>query len=401
MRRRFMSTLAAVLLSGGGHAQEAAISIEAPAGAASGPQRARFELGSSAAVDTAAAIWAVAVDSGRLMIRRSQGPGLGWSEPVPLTPPGEAVEADRDSRPMVAAGTAGEIYVTWTRTLGKPDTGEIRFSRSLDHGRTFSAPVTVHRDREVIAHRFNAIAVSRLGQVFVAWIDRRDAARARAEGRPQYPGAALYYAVSDDRGASFRGDFKVADHACECCRVALLPQEGGSIYALWRYVFDTNVRDHALAYLRPDGKASPPQRATFDDWRVDACPDEGPALAADASGTLHAVWFAQSSAGAGAFYGRLLDGRVDGQRRIGGGRAEHPDIEAYGDRVVVAWKEFDGNATNLRLMQSGDRGLTWTERDIANTADASGQPQLLRVTTGFQVFWNTRAEGLSLFPVPW
>ncbi|MEO8040582.1 MAG: sialidase family protein, partial [Betaproteobacteria bacterium] len=162
MRRRFMSTLAAVLLSGGGHAQEAAISIEAPAGAASGPQRARSELGSSAAVDTAAAIWAVAVDSGRLMIRRSQGPGLGWSEPVPLTPPGEAVEADGDSRPMVAAGTAGEIYVTWTRTLGKPDTGEIRFSRSLDHGRTFSAPVTVHRDREVIAHRFNAIGVSRL-----------------------------------------------------------------------------------------------------------------------------------------------------------------------------------------------------------------------------------------------
>ncbi len=258
----------------------------------------------------------------------------------------------------------------------------------------------MHRDRQQITHRFNAITVSRLGQVFVAWVDRRDAVRARAAGLPEYVGAAIYFAVSDDRGANFSGDYKVADHSCECCRIALLPQDGGSINALWRHVFAPNIRDHALAFLRPDGSATTPQRATFDDWQVDACPHHGPSLAADAAGTLHAVWFAQSSPVAGAFYGRLVDGRVKGQRRLGPGLAEHPDIVAYGNRVIVVWKEFDGTVTRLRGMTSGDKGRHWSDIDIATTPDASGQPQLLRIGERFEVFWNTRADGLSLTLIP-
>ncbi len=360
----------------------------------------RAALGSSAAVDVAGAIWAVHVDGGRLVIRRSAGPGQVWSAPVALTDPGERIEADGDSRPKVATGPSGEIYVTWTHPLGKPYTGEIRFSRSIDGGRSFNAPMTVHRDSQQITHRFDAITVSRRGQIFVAWIDRRDAVRAKAEGLSEYRGAAVYFAVSDDQGASFRGDFKVADHSCECCRIALLPREDGGVDALWRHVFEPNIRDHALATLRPDGTATEPQRATFDDWHIDACPHHGPSLVADGAGMQHAVWFAQSSADASAFYGRLIDGKVEGQRKLGAGLAEHPDVIAAGRRVVVAWKEFDGTRSRLRATTSDDGGLTWSERDLAGTAEASSQPQLLRVGDGFQVFWNTRGEGPSLYPVP-
>ena len=41
----------------------------------------------------------------------------------------------------------------------------------------------------------------------------------------KYRGAAVYFAVSDNQGASFRGDFKLADYSCECCRIAMLPHE--------------------------------------------------------------------------------------------------------------------------------------------------------------------------------
>ena len=271
---------------------------------------------------------------------------------------------------------------------------------SVDGGRTFSAPVTVHQDQQPITHRFDAVAVSRTGQIFVPWIDRRDAVAAKVRGDADYRGAAVYYAVSDDRGGSFRGDFKVEDHSCECCRIALRPRDDGAVDALWRHVFEPNLRDHALAVLRPDGTVTDLRRATFDDWRVDACPHHGPSLAADGGGTLHAVWFDQPSDEAGVFYGRLAEGRVEGQRRIGGAAAAHADIAADGDRVVIAWKEFDGSATRLRALISDDRGGTWNELDLGRTADASGQPQLLRVGSHFVVFWNTRAEGPELTPVP-
>jgi hypothetical protein len=363
------------------------------------PSPARFALGSSAAVDGEGTIWAVHVNGGRVVLRRTTGPGQSWSEPVALSPADERVEADGDARPKIAAGAAGELYVTWTHPLAKPNTGEIRFVRSVDGGRTFSAPVTVHQDRQQITHRFDAVAVSRTGQVFVAWVDRRDAVAAKARGDSDYRGAAVYFAVSDDKGASFRGDFKVGDHSCECCRIALRPRDDGAMDALWRHVFEPNVRDHALAVLRPDGTVTDLRRVTFDDWRIDACPHHGPSLVADAAGTLHAVWFDQPSDDAGVFYGRLTEGRVEGQRRIGGATAAHADILADHDRVVIAWKEFDGSTTRLRALISDDGGGTWSERELGGTVDASGQPQLLRVGQQLIVFWNTRVDGLTLVQV--
>ena len=389
-------TVAAILLFAVG----AAWAQDHAAHAGGKPQPQRFALGSSAAVDSSGTIWAVHVDSGRVAIRHTGGVGQSWSAPVVLSEAEERIEADGDARPKIAVGASNELYVTWTHPLAKPYTGEIRFTRSIDGGKTFSAPVTVHRDRQQITHRFDAVAVSQPGQVFVAWIDRRDAVLAKEKGEADYRGAALYYAVSDDRGATFRGDFKVGDHSCECCRIALRPRSDGQMDAMWRHVFEPNVRDHALAVLAPDGTVTDLHRVTFDDWHIDACPHHGPSLVADGAGTLHSVWFALPSDEAGAFYGRLGDGRVDGQRKLGSAAAEHPDLAAAGDMLAVVWKEFDGERTQLLAMTSSDRGQTWRDQVLASTGDASGHPQLLEAGAGFVVFWNTRAEGLTLTAVP-
>jgi len=365
----------------------------------SSSKAARGDLGSSATFDPQGTLWAVSKDGGHVVVRRSGDLGRSWSRAGPVNAVPEAVGADGDSRPKVAAGPGGEIYVTWTKPLSKPYTGDIRFSRSVDGGKTFSAPVTVHTDRQEITHRFDAITVNRNGQVFIAWIDKRDQAAAAKAGAA-YRGAAVYYAVSDDRGASFRGDFKLGDHSCECCRIALLPRDDGSVLAMWRHVFAPNIRDHAIAQMNPDGRAGTLRRATFDDWRVDVCPHHGPSLAADAAGRLHAVWFTQGSKRAGVFYSRLKDGGVEAQRRVGAETAEHADLAISGQRVAVAWKEFDGERSRLRAMLSEDGGDKWRERQLAATAGASDQPRLLERQGRFYVFWNTRQEPLSVIPLP-
>ena len=213
-------------------------------------------------------------------------------------------------------------------------------------------------------------------------------------------GAAIYYAVSDDRGATFRGDFKAVDHSCECCRIAFVPQDDGSVLALWRHVFAPNIRDHALARLGPDGRVADFRRATFDDWRIDACPHHGPSLAADARGRLHAVWYSGTPDRAGVYYGRLEIEGVSVQRRIGGETAEHADLAIDGERIAIVWKEFDGERSNLRALLSRDGGATFTEHNVASTADASDQPRLLTYGGAFYVFWNTRAEPLKVARLP-
>jgi hypothetical protein len=354
-------------------------------------------LNASAAFDQRGVLWAVVKDGGHLVVRRSDDLGRAWSKPVTVNPEPEPVGADGDARPRILAGPGGEVYVTWTRPLSKPYTGNIRFSRSLDGGRTFSAPVTVHTDRQEITHRFDSIAVNRQGQLFVAWIDKRDQVAAGKDAG--YRGAAVYFAVSDDRGASFRGDYRLADHSCECCRIALLPRADGSVLAMWRHVFAPNVRDHALAAMNPDGRPGKLQRATFDDWRVDVCPHHGPSLAADGAGRLHSVWFTQGTKH-GVFYGRLRDGAVEGQRRVGGETAEHADLAAHGGRLAVVWKEFDGERSRLRAMTSENGGDAWREHEMGVTSGASGHPLVLERQGRFYAFWNTRREPLSVTPVP-
>lgn len=365
----------------------------------SGQGSARGALGAAAAFDAQGNLWAVYAADRRVLVRRSADAGRSWEKPLIVNPQPEGIGTDGDSFPKIATGAAGEIYVTWTKPLAKPYTGDIRFSRSVDGGKSFSNPVTLHRDRQEITHRFDALTVTRDGRVYVAWIDKRDQVVA-AKGRQAYRGAAVYYAVSDDKGATFRGDFKLADHSCECCRIALLPQGDGSVLALWRHVFEPNIRDHALAQMNIDGTPGSLRRATFDNWRIDACPHHGPSLAADAAGRLHAVWFSQGVNGSGVFYGRLSDGGVEGQRRIGGETAEHADLLAVGNRLVLAWKEFDGERSRLRAMVSGDAGARWREFELATTTGASAQPRLLAHNNQFYVFWNTQREPLSLHKVP-
>lgn len=357
------------------------------------------ELGAAAAFDAHGSLWVVSKVSGHLAVRESTDFGQSWSSPVLVTPRPEPTDIGGDARPKIAVGPRGGLYVTWTKPLAKPYTGEVKLSRSLDGGRTFSSPIIVHHDRQEITHRFDALTVNARGQVFVAWIDKRDGAIAAAKGKP-YRGAAVYFAVSDDRGATFRGDFKAADHTCECCRIALVPTADGNVTALWRHVFAPDVRDHASATLHPDGVVTGMRRATFDDWHSDACPHHGPGLAEDAAGRWHAVWFSGAPQSPGVFYGRLRPGGVDGPRRVGGETAEHADVAAAGERVAIAWQEFDGERTRLRGMVSEDAGQTWQTHDLAATAGPSGHPVVLTFAHRFYVLWNTHQESLTFVALP-
>lgn len=359
----------------------------------------RADLGSSAAFADDGALWAVGKQGEHVVWRVSRDFGASWSQPALVNVDPEPVAADGDSRPKIVVGKSGQLFVTWTRPLALPYTGEVRFARSLDAGKHWSAPVTVHADRQQITHRFDAMAVDRQGKLFIAWIDKRDQALAKAAGTP-YHGAAIYFAVSDDDGASFRGDFKLAEHSCECCRIALLARPDTGVTALWRHVFAPNIRDHAIADLNADGSAGAIRRATFDDWAIDACPHHGPSLARDSDGTLHAVWFHLGKTTPGVSYGRLRNGAIEGQRVLGGNGAAHADIAIDGRRLLLVWKDFDGQRTWLRALRSDDAGEQWLELTLADTGDMSDQPRALMHNGRFHVFWNTRERPWQVVAVP-
>lgn len=360
-------------------------------------------IGAAAAPD--GTLWMTGLDTAGRLFVRTRGADGAWSASRMLDTSGDVIAADGESRPSLAFGPRGAVVIAYTQPLARPYTGNIRLLRSADGGRTFAPPVTVHDDRQPITHRFASAAFDAHGDLYVVWVDKRDQVR-EGEG---YVGAAIYGKRSSDGGATFGPDFKVADHSCECCRIALAESADTGMVALWRHVFEGQVRDHAFAPLRTlaDAAGSPrtaspaaPVRATHDGWVIAACPHHGPGLAAAARGGFHAVWFGLRPDGSSAHYGRLTAaGTPAGPvRALPDPGAEHADVIAAGRRVVIAWRSFDGQATRLRAWTSNDDGDTFTLRELGATTSDNDHPRLVRRGDELLVLWRT-TEGLEVFDV--
>jgi hypothetical protein len=161
------------------------------------------------------------------------------------------------------------------------------------------------------------------------------------------------------------------------------------------------VRDHAVAALAQGGRLQAPTRISVDDWRIDACPHHGPALAIDAKGAQHVAWYTEGSQRQGLFYARRAGGGGKFSTPLPFGNrqqaAQHPQLVAVPGSLWLAWKEFDGTTTRMVGMRSADGGRNWSARqDLASTSGASDQPLLVSDGQGAFVSWLTRAEGYRL-----
>lgn len=362
---------------------------------------ARQPISVSATFDAKGRLWQASVKGGHVMVSYSDDQGKTFSTPVMVNTESEFVAAEGENRPKIVAAGNGNIYISYTQSLEKPMTGNIRFSRSTDGGKNFSEPLTVNDNREVISHRFEAMEVNERGQIYIAWLDKRDLSAALKKGE-KYTGLGVYYAVSDDNGASFHSNTKAADHACECCRVAMAMDSDGTPVIAWRHVFGKNVRDHAM--LRLDGK-SQLIRLSYDNWEVDACPHHGPAASIARDGVYHFVWFDNAPERHGLFYAHTSDQGKSFSSPLSFGnfraRASHPTVLSLDKRVLIAWKEFDGEATGIYLMHSSDGGKLWSvPRKIASTANTSDNPLLIGNGEKAYLSWNTVGEGYHLIPLP-
>lgn len=361
---------------------------------------ARAPIATTATFDARGRLWLARVAAGHVLVSRSGDLGKTFSAPAKVNAEPELVAADGENRPKLAFGRHGEIFVSWTQSLEAPFAGHVRFSRSLDDGRTFTPPITVNDNREAISHRFDALAVAGDGRVWIAWLDRRDRSAADKTGQ-EFAGISLYAAVSADGGASFAPNRRLAEHSCECCRIALaLDTDGVPVFA-WRHVFGRNIRDHAL--LRADGRA-PIQRLSSEQWAMDACPHHGPTLAIAGDGTYHAAWYSGAPASNGLFYASSGNrgASFSAAQRFGDNDAQagHPSLFSSGRKLYLAWKEFDGQNTLIRAQHSTDSGRHWdAPYTLATTAERSDHPQLIGNGTRVFLAWNSAREGFRLIEI--
>jgi hypothetical protein len=357
----------------------------------------RPALATGAAIAPDGALWVAALDGqGHLYVQSSHDEGRHWNPPVPVDTRDETVAADGENRPSLAFGPGGVAVIAYTMPLARPYTGEVHLLRSTDGGGRFGPPFVLQDDRQEITHRFPATAFDSRGDLYVVWVDKRDAVGTRAAG-DAYEGAAIYAKVSHDGGANWEPDRLLAAHSCECCRIALADSPASGLVALWRHVFPGNVRDHAFARLADAGSGADPVRATQDGWQVAACPHHGPGLAPAADGGFHAVWYGVRDGRARARYGRLNasghPASVPLELMEG---AEHAGVMAWGQAVTVFWRRYDGESTRLEAWESSDGGAHFKLHALAATRGANDHPRAAQRGALRLVVWRTE-EGMGVY----
>jgi hypothetical protein len=400
LRRVLLSVALSAFLAAGGEAgAEMRHEHGAPAASCDGT-----EIGcatkASASFAPDGTLWLVWMAGGRVSVGKSYD--LAKSiVPVATLPKTELpLDDGPDARPKIAAGPAGKLIVTFA-TRDDQYNGHAFVARSSDGGTSFSEPAPITANSP--SQRFETAAIDKDGRAFFAWIDKRDAAAAKAANKP-YAGAALAYAWEDGKGGSLP-DAKIAqDNTCECCRIAVSFAGPGKPAILFRNIFPGSVRDHAVVTFSDPSTPGTLDRVSDDDAVLDGCPHQGPSLSVGPDGAYHAAWLALGNKRKGLYYARSLNGGKTFSSPMPLGDAarqnSRPAVLATGDSVTLAYKAFDGERTTVEVMTSRDSGASWSApQAAAATADDSDHPQLLSDGKRVYLSWLTRKDGYRLIPL--
>ena len=342
-------------------------------------------------------LWLVRPMVDRIVVTHSRDLGKTFSQPVMVTPEPMNLDWGPDARARIVVDDKGGLVVTFGTFQDKNFNGRAYFARSTDNGASFTRPRPITAD--TTSQRFEVAGVDPSGRVFAAWLDKRNVASARAAGRA-YPGAALAYAW-EDGAADFGGTAIALDNACECCRIGLAFAGAGRPAVAFRNIFPGSVRDHAVITFQDEKTPGPVRRVSVDDWKIEACPHQGPSLAIAPDGSYHVAWFTDGAARKGVFYARAdsADAPFSVPRALSkpDRQPARPYLLASGSALHLVWKEFDGMKAVVRWQVSHDSGRQWTEaRTVADTEDASDHPILVADRQRVYLSWLTKIEGYRL-----
>jgi hypothetical protein len=265
---------------------------------------------------------------------------------------------------------------------------DVRLVLSDDGGRSWSDPVTPHRDGVATEHGFVSMIPAGGDSIGVIWLDGRAFS-------PEFGAtdqmALLYTTVASDGSL---GPERVIDgRTCECCQTSAAIVAGGAVVA-YRGRTPGEIRDIQLARMA-GGAWAPARPVHADGWEIAACPVNGPAVASDGADRLAVAWFTGARDTARvqvAFSDDAGDTFTTPVVVDEGNPAGRVDLVmlAGGDAVVSWIERTEGDGARVQLRHVTRDGRTSAPAIVAPTSGtrASGFPRMVRSGDGLLLTWT-------------
>lgn len=318
-----------------------------------------------------------------------------WSSPE-LIARGDNWFVNWADTPHVALDNDGALWAHWLeKSASATYAYDVVMARSNDGGASWSRPIRVNDDGTTTEHGFVSLWPAAEGGMGVAWLDGRDTGGAR-EGHDEHAGhgAMSLRAARFDAQMQRHDEHRLDAKTCDCCQSTAAMTDLGPLLA-YRDRSDEEIRDISAVRLGKEGW-SEPHRVHADNWKIEGCPVNGPAVAAHGMDAAVA-WFTAAdssprvglarSRDAGETFsepvwidqGEAVQGRVDvvidneatwvlWAREDAPGQSLHlagysTDLAQPLARIEVARLQGHGRATGFaRLLASdGELFVVWTD----------------------------------------
>lgn len=337
--------------------------------------------------------WLEPVDTG-FALRVAALDGRRWSTP-------QTVRAGKDffinwaDFPSIEVLDGGRLAVHWLQRVGSATYAYgVRIAQSRDGGRSWSIPIVPH-DSSPTEHGFVAMW-RESGKLGVVWLDGRKFSKDGHDARNEM--MLVTNTVSAD--GSLGGEVRLDERTCDCCQNAAAVTSSGPIVA-YRNRSAEEIRDIYVS-RRIQGKWTTGTAVHADNWKIAACPVNGPAVAARGNDVVVA-WFTGAgdtarvrvafSRDAGATFGAPI--QIDG-----GSPAGRVDAALLGDGdAIVTWIERTGGegaavmARRVRRTRAVGPAMTVA---TSSAARASGFPRMAVSGSDIVFAWTVPGRPSSI-----
>ncbi len=322
--------------------------------------------------------WLEPVRGARMALRFAIHDGGRWSKPSTIAA-GDSFFVNWADFPSIHSLGGNRFAAHWLWRNGAGAYAyDVRLSQSEDGGRTWSPPITPHRDGTASEHGFASL-LSDSGSAWAVWLDGRKMAGHDESSPGPMPEMTLRAATITAAGRLL-DEVELDDRTCDCCQTAAVTTDRGILVA-YRDRSPDEVRDIYVT-RREDGHWTSPLAVHADRWHIAGCPVNGPALAAQGS-HVAIVWYTAAadtprvnfafSEDAGASFGAPV--RIDDGSPLG---RVHVAMLEDGS-ALATWLESSGRDALIRARRIAVTGQLGAAITVARTsaARASGCPRVM------------------------
>ena len=222
---------------------------------------------------------------------------------------------------------------------------DVNVSISNDQGKSWSTPMTPHTDSTLTEHGFVSM-VPYKDEVLAVWLDGRNYALIQESDTVPSNEMTLRSAVIDKNG-QLSEELLIDNRVCSCCQTDAALVATGPIL-VYRDRTEAEIRDISVVRLR-NGKWTEPQSVFNDNWEINGCPVNGPAI--DVKGDVAAVaWYTQAN---GVPKIKVAFSKNDG--------------ESFDHAVVISDSNPAGRV-DLIVLDDGSALISWLETGVVQTS---------------------------------